>query len=69
MEIKKTRQALVEEKKCVYCKGKFLRKVKRKAAGNHACRDGVRKTGSLTCSRECSREYNRERIRELSRKK
>ena len=53
MRIANLKKVLAEEKECVICGKKFFRR-RKKSKTTHII--GVRKTGSLTCSKECSRK-------------
>ncbi len=63
MRLINPKKALVEEKECAVCDKKFYRKKNRVSTGKKNNMVGIRKLGSLTCSKECSRK----RIAELNR--
>ena len=55
----------IEEKECVICKKKFLRRTKKMHKKNGA---GVRGYGTKTCSKKCSLEFNSTRYERLKEK-
>ena len=47
----------VEEKECIICRKKFFRRIKARVRSKNEV--GVKKVGTLGCSKECSQTYRR----------
>ncbi len=56
----KHNSSLVEEEVCVVCNSRFLRRIKSRVRSRNMV--GVRKVGSLTCSKKCSMNRLKKKI-------